>query len=96
MGCPALAEHCQYFWRRHFLQAVGEAKALAHAKVIDGQHIGPAQLEHQQHFDGPAADTADGGQALDDFKIAQGMQHIANRDDATQGLGGKIPQGRDL
>jgi hypothetical protein len=88
MGCPALAIQRQHLGRRHVPEPIGQAKALAHAEIVYGQHVGATQLEHQQHLHRPAADTPHRREPLDDFKIAQGVQRIAHRDNAAQGLGG--------
>jgi len=96
VGRPALAEQGEHLRRRQFLQPIRQLESLPDAEVSHRQHIGAAQLEHQQHLHGPAADAAHRREPLDDFQVTQGMQRIPERDDSAQGLGGKIAQGRDL
>src|SRR6185437_85901 len=43
-----------------------KAESLAHAEIVERQHIGPAEAEDQQHLDRPAADAAHLRQLLDD------------------------------
>ena len=38
---------------------VGPLHGLANAVVVHGQHVEPAQAEHQEHLGGPAADALD-------------------------------------
>ena len=90
MGRPALAKYCKHLGRRHLPEAISKAKAVADAKVIHGQYIGPAQLEHQQHFDGPTPDAAHRREPLDDFQIAQFVQVLAPGHDAADGLGCQV------
>ena len=46
--------------------AEGEGEAFADAVVVDGEYVGAAEAEDQQHFYGPAADASDLGEVLDD------------------------------
>src|SRR6202167_4593886 len=68
---PALAELREGPRRRHRLEAVRQAKAGAYAEIIDRQHVAALELEHQHHFDRPAADAAHAGEALDDREIGE-------------------------
>jgi len=96
MRCPAFAERGERARRRHAAQAVGEAKAVAHAEVVDRQHVRTPELEDQQHLDGPASDAAHLRQALDDFAVAERHERRAVRHDAVFGLCREILQARDL
>ncbi|HLJ05521.1 MAG TPA: hypothetical protein VKT26_04585, partial [Acetobacteraceae bacterium] len=96
MRHPTLPECRQRARCRHFPQAVGQAESVAHPEIVDRQNIRAAQLEHQQHLDGPAADATHLGKAGDDCLVRQRLQGIPIRDDSGRGLGGKILQGGDL
>ena len=82
--------------RRHAAQAIGEAKAIAHAEVVDRQHVGPAEAEHQQHFDGPAPDAAHLREPLDDFVVAERVQDFLGRHHAVDGLLRQVLDAGDL
>src|SRR5690606_23485313 len=63
---PALAARGQFPGRGHLPGLVHQLRALADAQVVDREHVGAPETEHQHHFHGPAADAADGHQRLDD------------------------------
>jgi len=93
---PALAELGQRARQRHAAQAVGEAKAVADAEVVDRQHIGALQLKDQHHLDGPATDAAHAGEPLDDLQVAERSELRGVRHDALERLGRQILQRRDF
>ena len=74
----------------------GERKALAHAVVGDRQHIGPAQAEDEQHLDGPGADAAHFGEALDDVGVGHFADGGVGGHGAVEGAGGQVAEGLDL
>jgi len=96
IGRPALAPGGEGARRRHAAQAVGEAKSIAYAEVVDRQHVGAAELEHQQHLDRPPADTAHLREPLDDLFAVECDEYGAVRHDAAAGLGREVLEARDL
>src|SRR5579864_8659176 len=54
---------------RAFLES--ESEALADTIIVDRQHIGAAESEHQEHLGGPAADATHRGEALDHRRIVE-------------------------
>jgi len=58
IGAPALAECGQLARLGNFFLAVGNGESLLHAVVVDGQDVGAAEAEDEEHLDGPRADAA--------------------------------------
>src|SRR5579864_7352074 len=71
VGAPALAERQEFLRLGHVFLAVGYRPAFLHAQVVDGEYVGTAEVEDQEHLDGPRADTADGIQPLDQLSVGQ-------------------------
>ena len=92
MRPPCLTVGLQLFWCRHFRAVVGDPEAVAHAEVIDWQHIGPAEFEDQHHLDSPAADPADRGEACHDFIVAQEADLARVGNDAGQCFLGDVAE----
>lgn len=86
MWGPARTECGERFRRRHLAQPVRETKSIANAEVIDGEHVGAAELEDQHHLDSPATDATHLSQTLDDCKIFEREQCFAIGYDAFDGL----------
>src|SRR6266851_159912 len=63
VGAPALAEGQKFLGL--VLLAVSYGPTLLHSEVVDGEDVGAAEIEDEEHLDGPGADAADGVQALD-------------------------------
>src|SRR6478672_9075289 len=42
------------------VEPIVDLDCLADPEVTDGQHVGPAQVEHQEHVDRPAPEPLDG------------------------------------
>src|ERR1700680_1846616 len=59
VGAPLFAEGEGFLRLGHVLFAVGYRPAFLDAQVVDGEHVWATQIEDQQHFHGPGADTAD-------------------------------------
>ena len=73
---PPGSEKGECLRRGHLLQPIGEAKTVADAEVIDRQDVGPAQPEHEHHFDCPPADAANLREACDDLFVAERAQRL--------------------
>lgn len=69
MGRPAGAEFGELFGLGHFAFAIGDLEAAAHTEVADGEDVGTAEIEDENHFGGPAANASDLGQTGDDFLV---------------------------
>src|SRR5260370_20500996 len=72
IGAPALTESEELFGLWHVLLAVGNGPAFFYAEVVDGEHVGAAEAEDEEHLDGPSADPADADEALAEFLIGHG------------------------
>ena len=48
---------------------------------MDGQNVGTAEAEDQEHFDGPGADAADGDETLDKLLVREGLGVFESGDD---------------
>ncbi len=73
--------------------AEGEGEAFADAVVVDGQHVGAAEAEDEQHFYCPAADAADLCEVLDDGFVGHALNLFEGGDGAVDGLCGEIAEG---
>ena len=71
----------------------GESEALADAVVGDGQDVGTAEAEDEQHLDGPDADAADLGEAGDDFFVGHAADGGEGGDGAVDGFRGEVAEG---
>jgi len=86
VGAPAFAEGEELLGLGHVLFAVGDGPAFFDAEVVDGEDVGAAQTEDQEHFDGPGADAADGDQAFDEFFVGEFFGLLEGGDDAVEGF----------
>src|SRR6266702_1263891 len=96
IGTPALAEGKEFLGRGHVLFAVGDGPALPDAEVVDGENVGTAEAEDQEHLDGPGPDAADGNKAFDEFFVGQFVGFFQRRDDAFDGFLSQIFHGENL
>src|SRR5258708_6779107 len=67
IGTEPVAERREVFRAWRWVEAPGEAVALAYAEVVDGPDVEPAELEHEVHLCGPSSDAAHGYQIGDDL-----------------------------
>ena len=93
-GRPAFAVGAEFFRRE--AAAVEFLRAFAHAEIVDRQHVGAAEREHEIHLDRPAPDAARGGEPLDDLVVAQARQRARFGDDAVDALLRDVLHRRDL
>jgi len=77
-------------------QPVGGAKSGPHSKVVDRQHVGAPEVEHEQHLHRPAADPANLREALDDRGIVELLERGAVGNDRRERLGCEVLEGGDL
>ena len=96
VGAPALAEGEEFLGLGHMLFAVGDGPAFFYAEVVDGEDVGAAEAEDQEHFDGPGADAADGDEALDEFIVGELFGLFEGGDNAADGLLGEVFHGEDF
>src|SRR6266404_9745907 len=106
-GCPAvagddravrseaIAEWFELFRGRGWFELPGEGVALADAEVVDGPEVEAAQLEHEVHLGGPAADAAYADKRSDQFLIAASGR-LCEDDCSVEDFGGEIAQGGEL
>ena len=71
----------------------GEGEAFANAVVGDGEDVGAAEAEDEQHLNGPDPDAADLGEAGDDFFVGQTTDGGEGGDGAVDGFGGEVAEG---
>ena len=76
--------------------AEGEGEAFADAVVVDGEDVGAAEAEDEEHLDGPAADAADLGEVFDDGFVGHAADVGESGDGAVDGLGGEVAEGEHL
>ncbi len=55
IGLPSFRVGQQCLGFGQSLQAIRQPETVAHAEVVGGHHVVPAEVEHQQHLHGPAA-----------------------------------------
>src|SRR5690606_37320615 len=81
---PARAVLLEFFRRE--APAIELLGALAHAKIVDRQHVGPAEREDEIHLHRPAPDAARGRKALDDLFVAEPHKLARFGNDAFEAL----------
>jgi hypothetical protein len=96
MRSPALAVERERLRRRHLAQAIGEAESVAHAEVVDRQHVRPAELEHQQHLHRPASNASHLRETLDDRIVVERFERGSIGHDAFVRLLRQVAQRGDL
>src|SRR5258706_6268747 len=67
VGSEAIADWFELFRGRGWFELPGEGVALADAEVVDGPYVEAAELEHEGHLGGPAADAAHADKRSDQF-----------------------------
>src|SRR6267378_4012500 len=95
-GAPAFAEGEEFFGLGHVFFTVGYGPAFLYAEVVDGEDVGAAEAEDQEHFDGPGADAADGDEAFDEFFVGESLGLLERGDDAIDGFLREVFHGEDL
>ena len=96
VGLPAFAEGEERSGLGHGALLVGQPEAVADAEIVHGQDVRAAELENQEHLNGPASDATRFGEPHDDFLVVQLGDVAGGRDGAVQGLGGDVADGGDL
>jgi len=96
VGAPAFPEGQKFFGAGHVFFAVSDGPAFLHAEVMDGEYVGAAEAEDQEHFDGPGANAADGDKAFDEFFVGEFEGLVVVGDDAFDRFSGKIFHGQDF
>src|SRR6266849_6998398 len=96
IGAPAFAEGEEFLGLGHMLFAVGYGPAFFDAEVVDGEDVGAAEAEDQEHFDGPGADTADGDETFDELFVGKFLGLLERRDDAVDGFLREVFHGEDF
>src|SRR6266567_1459230 len=71
MRAPPVAEALQLIRFRQFAPLVGDLEALPDSQVVDWQHVRPAKVENEEHFDRPAANSLYGCQLLDKLVVGE-------------------------
>ena len=67
-----------------------------HAKVVDGQHVGPAQAEDQKHLNRPRADAANRSESFDELVVGEFVRVFKRGNDAGDGFCGKVFDRKDF
>jgi len=79
-----------------FELAEGEGEAFADAVVVDGEDVGTAEAEDEEHFDGPAAYATNCGEMLDDGFVGHTTDASEGGDGSVEGFGGEVAEGEGL
>src|SRR5260370_13891774 len=85
MRTPPVAEALQLIRLRQFAPLVGDLEPLPDSQVVDWQHVRPAKVEDEEHFDRPAANSLYGGELLDPPDGGEPPARIQGRDPSVQG-----------
>src|SRR6267154_6827613 len=96
VGAPAFAEGQEFLGFGHVFFAVGDGPAFFYAQVVDGEDVGAAEAEDQEHFDGPGADAANGDEAFDEFFVGEFFGLLEGGDDANDRFLGEVLHGEDF
>src|SRR4051794_35019686 len=59
VGAPGLGDSFQIRRARKLVEAVLDLCGAADAEIAGGEHVGTAQVEHQEHLGGPGANALD-------------------------------------
>ena len=73
--------------------AEGEGEAFADAVVVDGEDVGAAKAEDEEHLDGPFSDAPDLRQVFDDGFVGHTTDVGEGGDGAVDGFGGEVAEG---
>jgi len=76
--------------------AEGEGEAFADSIVGDGQDVGAAEAEDEEHLNGPAADSADLREVFDDVFVGHAADTNECGDGSVDGFGGEVTEGEHL
>ncbi len=71
----------------------GEGEAFADAVVVDGEEVGAAEGEHEEHLDGPFSYAPDLRQVLDQVVVGHAAGAGEGGDGAVEGFCGKVAEG---
>src|SRR6266446_4201244 len=85
---PALAEGQEFLGLGHVFLAIGYGPALLHSEVVDGEDVRAAEIEDEEHLDGPGADAADRVESLDQLGVGHFFGLLARGNDAVDGFAG--------
>ncbi len=96
VGTPTFAKGEEFLGLGHVLFAVGDGPAFFDAEVVDGENVGAAEAEDQEHFDGPGADAADGDEAFDELFVGELLGLFEGGDDAVDGFLREVLHGEDF
>src|SRR5258708_6509960 len=80
MRTPPVAEALQLIRLRQFAPLVGDLEPLPDSQVVDWQHVRPAKVENEEHFDRPAANSLYGGELLDKLVVGEPVARIQGWD----------------
>src|SRR5713226_10248150 len=80
MRTPPVAEALQMIGLRQFAPPVGNLEPLPDSQVVDWQHVRPAKIEDEEHFDRPAANPLYGGELLDKLVVGEPVARLQGRD----------------
>ena len=96
VGAPPFAEGEELLGLGHVFFTIGYGPAFFYAEVVDGEDIGAAEAEDQEHFNGPGADAADGDEAFDEFFVGESLGLLERGDDAIDGFLREVFHGEDF
>jgi len=76
--------------------AVGDRPAFLYSEIVDGEDVGAAEAEDEEHFDGPGADATDRDEAFDEFFVGEFFGFFECGDDAFDCFLGEVFHGEDF
>ncbi len=71
----------------------GEGESFANTVVGDGEDVGAAEAEDEEHLDGPDADTANFGEAFDNLLVGKTANPGEGGHGAVDGFGSEVAEG---
>lgn len=91
VGLPGGADFNGLVFGGEVFEVVEDLDAAAEAEVVDGEEVGAAHDEDEEHFGGPAADAFDGEEGLDDVFVGHGGEG-GDGDFAAVEAGGEVEE----
>src|SRR5260370_4595255 len=79
MGAPFFTQFHQLFRFGKFSLTKGFRESFAHAVIVHWPDVGPAEIEKEQHLDGPTPNPTNSDQTRDDFFVAHLRQSARAR-----------------
>ena len=96
VGAPAFTEGQEFLRTGHVLFVVGDGPTFLYAEVVDGEHVGAAEAEDEEHFDSPGTDAADGDQTFNKLVVGEFQGFFVSGNDTVDGFLGEVLHSQDF